>query len=89
MKWWNKGAHLERVLDAAKALRNELDRYEKAINEEIKFKKSVMVSAEDNKKLYLEDQREIKGLQDMFPVQLRRQLGRWLKRAASEKRDQV
>jgi hypothetical protein len=87
MKLWNKEAHLKRVLDAAKVLLNELDRYEKVINEEINFRKRVMMAPETDRKLHLEDQKEIQHLQNIFPVQLRRQLGRWLKRVVNEKRD--
>jgi len=86
MKLWNKEVSLVRTLDAAKILRNELDRYEKIINEEIKFKQRVMISLDEDKKSHDHDKEEINDLQSLFPQQLRCQLGRWLKRA-NKKRD--
>ena len=73
-----------RVIDAAKVLNSEIERYRKSVHQEIEFKKRLL-DIESDESLQREDLHMIKSLRSSIPEQLSIQLKRWLKSSSPMK----
>ena len=74
-----------RVIEAARVLNNEIERYRSRVESDIKDVQRLL-ETEDDISLIEDDKRKIKALTASFPRQLSIQLKRWLKNAGTSRR---
>ena len=77
-----RDATMYRVIDAARALNNEIERYRVCVNSDVNHLNQ-LVQVEEDRELVASDKKQIHDLRRSIPDQLNIQLKRWLKKIDS------